>query len=48
MASAQLVRNAEEGRARVIARSCARESREPRQVRKEAAVPTNSLCRGEA
>jgi hypothetical protein len=38
----------EDGCARVIARSRARERRELRQVRKEAAVPTPSLCRGEA
>ena len=33
------------GRRAVVVRSCARERREPRQVRKEAAVPTVSLCR---
>src|SRR5437870_10476102 len=33
------------GRWAVVVRSCARERREPRQVRKEAAVPTVSLCR---
>src|SRR5258705_7473510 len=32
----------------VVARSRARERRELRQVRKEAAVPTSSLCRGGA
>jgi hypothetical protein len=29
----------------LIAGSCARERREPRQIRKEATVPVNSLCR---
>ncbi len=29
----------------LIAGSCAREGREPRQIRKEATVPVKSLCR---